>query len=437
MKCDKFPLTGFTEDKQFSIYGDAYSYTFMKNQLIGSQEEKIETDNGFIRGYLHNGGQIAIACERDIYANGYCPLNSYGLFLAYGIYDHKVTDFTDIIFVGGTLKQLFKPECLSVDFHEGMLINHRTDAKKYNFTNNGEECEASILSVFSWNNSYGTQIRNDEVQLRIHFSNKKPFRFAVDCYNNVLNCLKFMTNRINVGFDSIYVCSTDGEGTSYDHDQFSVFINEEYDVLTDKDYYRNLTFEDLDDNFGQLLELFFVSTGYQPKYSLGFYPKDDHDLYRINNDRIRSICAALEFEAEEEKLKDECSELKELIKICKKCVKWYRKTHDSIDKSTYDRIFTGFSHWSFSAREKVQILWSRHRGSMDVLTRQLQRYYKLDIGEFIEYRNRITHGAETQATEDVAATALALRGLVYCCVLKRIGVSEERIIELGQYKINS
>lgn len=63
MKCDRFPLTGFTEDKQYCIYGDAYFYTFMKPQLTGNKEEQIEPEDGFIRGWLHDRSQIAIACN--------------------------------------------------------------------------------------------------------------------------------------------------------------------------------------------------------------------------------------------------------------------------------------------------------------------------------------------------------------------------------------
>lgn len=128
--------------------------------------------------------------------------------------------------------------------------------------------------------------------------------------------------------------------------------------------------------------------------------------------------------------------LSELIISAKKCVKDFRKTHEGISTSTYDNIFTSIGFWSFSAKDKIQILWDIHKEAMNVLTKDIQEYYSLDISTFVKYRNRITHGAEMQATEEVAAIAYALRGLVYCCVLKRIGIKEEEIVKLCQHQIN-
>ena len=60
-----------------------------------------------------------------------------------------------------------------------------------------------------------------------------------------------------------------------------------------------------------------------------------------------------------------------------------------------------------------------------------------DIGTFVKYRNEITHGAEMEATKNVIDIAFVLRGLVYCCILKRIGVAEEQIVKLCERQINT
>ena len=62
---------------------------------------------------------------------------------------------------------------------------------------------------------------------------------------------------------------------------------------------------------------------------------------------------------------------------------------------------------------------------------------EIDIGKFIAYRNQITHGAAHDIPVLVATTAYILKGLVYCCVLKRIGISEDKIILLCADKINN
>ena len=73
-------------------------------------------------------------------------------------------------------------------------------------------------------------------------------------------------------------------------------------------------------------------------YSFGFFPKDDRDVYSITNSTIRSICAALEFEAEKEVAvrSDDSPSMKELITSTKNHIKEFRKTHEGISSSTYE-----------------------------------------------------------------------------------------------------
>ena len=54
------------------------------------------------------------------------------------------------------------------------------------------------------------------------------------------------------------------------------------------------------------------------------------------------------------------------------------------------------------------------------------------IQKFVKYRNKITHGSWKVLDEEVAVTAYVLQGLVYCSILKRMGLSQEKIIQLCQ-----
>ena len=57
------------------------------------------------------------------------------------------------------------------------------------------------------------------------------------------------------------------------------------------------------------------------------------------------------------------------------------------------------------------------------------------IEEFVKYRNKIMHGSYRILNYNVAITAHVLSGLVYCCLLKRIGVSDASILEWCSTKI--
>ena len=55
-----------------------------------------------------------------------------------------------------------------------------------------------------------------------------------------------------------------------------------------------------------------------------------------------------------------------------------------------------------------------------------------DIQEFVKYRNNITHGSHRIMNTQIATTAFMLQGLVYCCILSRIGISKAEIYRLCQ-----
>ena len=108
-----------------------------------------------------------------------------------------------------------------------------------------------------------------------------------------------------------------------------------------------------------------------------------------------------------------------------------------ITESTFNRINEDIKKWSFSARDKLIKLFEIHKEPMQMMSAQLHIGNEYDIGEFVKYRNSITHGSEGLISMVVGETAILLRGLVYCCILKRIGMSEEEIGELvKRHKIN-
>lgn len=52
------------------------------------------------------------------------------------------------------------------------------------------------------------------------------------------------------------------------------------------------------------------------------------------------------------------------------------------------------------------------------------------IDELVKYRNTITHGSFMPLDNKIAETAFVLMELVYCCILKRIGLTDKVIKDL-------
>ncbi len=439
---DVFPVTGFTGDEQFSFYGnDKYEFTFMQNKPVFAGSGSIESKDGFLHCVTHQGAQVAISCGDELPVHGVQKLNTYCFMISNGMTDHEIEYFNEISFAGGTLSQLFTPRKANMEpGQEQINVQLSSDAITFNFKVDEEtHCEARVESAMAWSmGTGGTELQNKEVRFTMHLDRLKPLSFSLECYRALLHCMRFMLNRREVGVDSITLYELEEGKKHYECGIFDVYIKRTAD-LSEKDRFRNITFEDLGESFTKLIEMYFLSTDEKRLYSLGFYPANDHEAYTVDNNTIRSICSALEFEADQEpEVKPEQNpELDHLIRETKAFVKDYRKDHEMISKSTYDRIFSSMNYWSFSARDKIEKLWNLHRQVMMMV----QRPYHDEgpsIGEFVKYRNRITHGAEAFIPPKVGLTTLLLRGLVYCCVLKRIGISEEQMLNMMEYnKVNS
>lgn len=439
MESEAFPITGFTENRDTSIYGDDYVFTFMQNREMDGTTYSIVPEDEFIRGISHAGSQLAIHCSETMESQGYHRLSTFCYMRSEGIPEHKVTTFNEIVFKGGTLNYLFMPRGLSWKHKKkNDRLKVKSDGIEYTVSIGATTCKIKVESCVEWSAGVaGSHIKNNEIRLAMRFSEPQPLSSAIRCYDSLCGCMRFMQNRDNVGVDEIKLYTLTAD-YPIPRDMFKVFIKKEQAFST-KGVTNNITFDELGQSFSKLMALFCLSSNDNMQYSLGFYPDDDKHEAIMNNDLIRSICAALEFEAsqESEVTAQENALMEELVAGTKKYIKKFRKDNPGISESTYSRIFGGISFWSFSARDKIEQLYKIHGEAMSVLRASSIGDAEIDIGKFIAYRNQITHGAAHDIPVLVATTAYILKGLVYCCVLKRIGISEDKIILLCADKINN
>ena len=87
-----------------------------------------------------------------------------------------------------------------------------------------------------------------------------------------------------------------------------------------------------------------------------------------------------------------------------------------------------------SASDRIAILYQRYEAEMLLLNDSSLHITDKEIAEFVKYRNHITHGFHRVLDQNVAITAYTLQGLVYCCILKRIGMNNDKIQELCRNK---
>ena len=94
---------------------------------------------------------------------------------------------------------------------------------------------------------------------------------------------------------------------------------------------------------------------------------------------------------------------------------------------TYDLIQGSMTHWSMSASDRIKALFHMYDEEMKLLNETHYLFGDDEIQAFVKYRNEITHGSYRVLDPKVAHTTHLLAGLVYCCVLTRVGIPREKI----------
>ena len=127
--------------------------------------------------------------------------------------------------------------------------------------------------------------------------------------------------------------------------------------------------------------------------------------------------------------------INELVQQVKNTVKIFRKDNPGLGDSVYSFIFGNIKFWTLPAAEKICALFHKYDEEMLILNQPAIIIDDDAIKVFVKYRNDITHGSHRVLDVKIAITAHCLEGLVYCCLLERIGVERSRILEWCKDKI--
>ena len=393
----------------------------------------LEPENGFVHGKTHDGNNIAvyIGSERFMVLARQNLFTSTYVVSASNWEPEDISTFKGIRFTGHTLNSVFPSEYVRI-YDNGELvirpkdkcITHKIETQKYHI-------EMTINAPVTGEPGLdGLPNANTDVMVDLLFDEDQPLAAIFDHYNRMKELLSFMTYRNNVGFDGIQLIQNHPEH-GFIVKTADVYILDEL-TLTDKSDRRNISFHDLGSCLPRLLKLFYDTEDRAPSYSLGFYPKSDQDIYRMTNSMLREICSGLECEigfipslnGAEDPL------LTSLIESVRREIKSFRKANEGLSNDTYNLIYSSVSTWSFPLAEKLIALYHTYEDEMRKVNKSRFIICDSDIKAFVKYRNDITHGRHRILDERIAVTAHVLAGLVYCCLLKRIGMERSQIFDL-------
>lgn len=385
------------------------------------KEFKFEKDdNGFIHGWLYSGRKILfwvgdsdIECmtEHHVYLN---------LYILGGCLDEEQPLFQGIEITGASINNIVGNT--KKEYRE--IIGHV-------FDDDDLKAHLKIRVGHSESHSLFEETKKCVSNISFEFSEPQPFEKTLRCFHWIQNICQFMTYRNDAHIDTFEIIAPNENLNGVYTPVATCYIKPISSKDIDYHFLEMLNFNDIGkENIVNLFNVFNVANK-QPPY-LNFLPEDSDVARYIDIVKVKEICAALECEAGYVLLDDKDSpQLETLKRQIKDIVKSHRDGDAPLEKTkTYDVILGEMKHWNLSLSDKLKILSDEYsyilvnigsRYGFDYIAR-----YE-DIDEFVKLRNFNSHGRFTKVSRKQAGTGFWMIGLVYCCLLKRIGLDMDSI----------
>lgn len=438
MKDANAPRNGFiiTEETEVAFFSNDYVFTFFDKEFLYDYMKNVKPNvDGFVNGRTTMGLPISLYTGGNgirLYGSTSIKISAYAVG-KYNFFKDDIHDIGAIEFIGGTLNHLFSRESCKLDVTEEghFVVKERDNRIEYNFTIGSQKCRIAVYNSVSYGNgTYGVNIKDNGVKLKLFFDEGQSLKQVLNHVDIIKRLLSFMTGCTNVGFDEIKLWKYNN-GKRFFDSFAQLFIKQDYN-LEKVSAHSCITFEDLGICLPSALELFYINSDKRPSYVLGFLLPSKTNLFNVTNSMIKEICSSLECELSfiNDLMDEEQERLNALVEDVKKVVKQHRRSNDSLSPKTYDMIFGSIRNWSMSASDKILLLYERYANEMQRLNPLNIEIGRVEINEFVKFRNDVTHGSYRVMDGKIELTAYILSGLVYCCLLNRIGISKEEISKL-------
>ena len=437
----KEPITGFIacDEMNLTFYEDDFTFRFLCPDSYRDNKRKYikSEQDGFLIGKTHQGYDIGIYVGNHQIGPWECHTIHAGSYILSesNMLESDIEGFWGIEFIGGTLNNLYVRDKnqLNVSHRGEVTVKFVEDKVEYEFYYENEKWKIVIGSSSNFGSGVeGFHVQNEGVYVRFEFQTYKKRIEAFKYLLLIKEMMSFMTGRLNVGVDKILLLKNKDElGIMWPSSRLYVRTDEK---LTERHLFNNILFLDLGERLSDLIKIFLRNTDNEPTYMLGFIAKNDRDALTMTNTKIKEICSALECELTfiDDIGAEEGERIKELVQDVKMIIKQHRNGDKKLSSKTYDVIYNSMQHWTMSASEKIVMLYRKYYEIMQVLNSEAIPLTDDQINKLIKYRNDITHGRHRIINSEIATTAFTLQGLVYCCILKRIGLSNDEIMILSR-----
>lgn len=144
---------------------------------------------------------------------------------------------------------------------------------------------------------------------------------------------------------------------------------------------------------------------------------------------IQDLCTALEVSYEWDKQhRKKDSLIVELKRKIKDAIKEFTELHPELDPSKQTTISSAFQYLDYTLKERIITLYNENRDSIDAVVSKwsLPKITDTNISSFVNLRNNKTHSGTIEWGEN-AEIYPALLALVYVCLFKHLGITDEKI----------
>ena len=419
---------------QVTFVAENFRFTFVS---LGNKDATLHADeNGYIWGRTNDFKCIAIHTGKDIEIQfGVRIVNTWHYIILNVCSSEQQFVFNAIKFENGAIRTVNPCNALQEDFTQEEKLNcgneryyvykRHNDSKEFSVLTNNEYVKWIFTSKIAQSMSIdaGASLRNDTAALLILFNEDKHLNTFVDYYRYVTDILAFLTFRRNISFEKISL-----EYATPEKSMISVadcYIKDP-DIVETRSVTNAIRVKIIKENsvFTNL-----VQSAINGELPMSVIPEDSNAVYKMSGDTIKNICSALETELDRADIKlSKSQDLEQLIESVKNVIRQHKQEKNSLEQKTYDVLFGSIKHWGDSLADRIIAAFSQHKNNIQpMLSWHGVTIQNQNIIDLVKTRNDITHRAIQNIDDDVVTTAFIMYRLIYCMVLRRLGLLDSMI----------
>ena len=259
--------------------------------------------------------------------------------------------------------------------------------------------------------------------IRFSFENAKGFDEISKYYMLVKSSIAILTMRNNIFFE-VYLSQRNLENQYFKTGVCKVFNH--YENYSTRKSHNVLHIYNILDCVPALIDKIRNN---EVESLLALLPEDNRKINKISITNVQDLCTALEVAYDwTKRSKEKDALITELKKNIKRTIAEFTETHEEIDVYKETTISSAFQYLDYTLKQKILTMYNENCDVVDAIISKwsLPQVDVDSVGSFVKLRNSKTHSGIIE-WDNSANLYTALLAIVYACLLRDIGLSNEAI----------